>query len=268
MRHNFVNLLLAFTMTMMLCGCGSRERIVYIQGAEEIGQFQNETQYALTIRPDDKLTIIVNCKEPELAAPFNMQLQQRAFTHGSNSYIGNNSGNPQIFNVDRDGNIQYPTIGSLKVLGMTRSELQNYLQNYLVSNGYIQDPIVVVDFYGAKFSVLGEVARPGQFTMSSDRVTIFDAIAQAGDLTIFGERDKVRVIRDNAGKQEVVTLNMTDPDVIKSPYYYLRQNDVIYVEPNKTKASNREVSTLYTFGISIVSLLATLTNIVINVTKK
>lgn len=269
MRHIFINLLFAVTMAVMLSSCGSsRKRVVYIQGAEEIGAFKNETEYALTIHPEDKLSIIVNCKEPDLAAPFNMQLTPRAFTHGSSSYIGGNTGTPLIFTVDQEGYIQYPTIGKLKVEGMTRTQLQDYLINYLVSNGYIQDPIVVVEFTSAKYSVLGEVVRPGQFTMGSERVTLFDAIALAGDLTVFGERDKVRIIREDKGKQEVATLNLLDPEIIKSKYYYLQQNDVVYVEPNKSKASNREVSSLYTFGISFVGILVSVTNLIVTLTKK
>jgi len=268
MRYLFVNLMFVLLVAVTLCSCASREKIIYIQGAEEIGTFQNPNSYALTIQPDDKLTIIVSCKEPELAAPFNMQLTQRAFTTQGNITFSQYGGNPQIFWVDLEGNIQYPTIGKLKVTGMNRYELQDYIQNYLVSNGYIQDPIVSVDFYNAKFSVLGEVASPGQFAMTSDRVTLFDAIALARDLTIYGERDKVRVMREEEGKQIVATLDLKDPKIIESPYYYIHHNDVIYVEPNKTKASNREVSTLYSFGISIVSLLATLTTLTINIINK
>lgn len=268
MRHVLTNLLLAVTLVVMLSSCSTaQKKIVYIQGAEEVGSFQNSNSYALSIRPDDRLTILVNSKEPELAAPFNMQLNQRAFTAGSNVTFSYGSGTPQIFVVDQRGEIQYPTIGKLKVEGMTRFELQDYLQNYLVSNGYIQDPIVTVDFYGAKYSVLGEVNSPGQFPMSGDRVTLFDAISSARDLTIYGERDKVRVIRDEDGKQTVVTLDLKDPKIIESPYYYIHHNDVIYVEPNKSKASNREVSSLYQFGISIVSIIVTVTNLMITISR-
>jgi polysaccharide export outer membrane protein len=158
-------------------------------------------------------------------------------------------------------------MGKLKVAGLTRYELRDTIQNYLISNGFIQDPIVTVEFYNARYSVIGEVTRPGQYAMTNDRITIFDAVANAGDLTIFGERDKVRVLRDKEGTQEYHTLDLKDPEIMKSPYYYLQQNDVVYVEPNKSKASNREVSSLYTFGISIVSVLLTVTNIIISVTR-
>lgn len=259
MKHFFSNLFYGLALVLMLSSCGAREKIVYIQGAEEVGSFENTTPYMLTIRPDDKLSIIVNCKEPELAAPFNMMLQQRAFTAQSGqvtmSYGG---GSPQIFWVDPEGCIQYPTIGKLPVKGMTRYQLQDYIANYLKENGYIQDPIVSVDFYSAKYSVLGDVARPGQFSFTSDRVTVLDAISLAGDLTIYGERDKVRLIRQDDGKEIVVTLDLKDPEIMKSPYFYMQQNDVLYVEPNKSKASNREVSSLYSFGLTLLSSALTI----------
>lgn len=253
MRRLFANLLFALMVIVTLSGCSSRQRVVYIQGADEIGTFQNENPYMLTIRPDDRLTIIVSCKEAELAVPFNLFLTPKAFSSAS-SNLSSGYGTPQTFWVDQNGEIEYPTIGKLKVQGMTRYELRDYLQNYLLSNGYIQDPIVTVDFFNAKYSVLGEVTRPGQFAMTSDRTTLFDAIAAAGDLTVFGERDKVRFIREQDGKKVVVSLDLTDPEIIKSPYFYLQQNDIIYVEPNTARASNREVSSLYQFGISFVSL--------------
>lgn len=254
MRHLFANLLFALMVVATLSGCASRQRVVYIQGAEEIGTFQNDNPYMLTIRPDDRLTIIVSCKEAELAVPFNLALTPKAFSSATSTISSNSAGTPQTFWVDQNGEIEYPSIGKLKVQGMTRYELRDYLQNYLLSNGYIQDPIVTVDFFNAKYSVLGEVARPGQFTMASDRITLFDAIAAAGDLTVFGERDKVRFIREQDGKKTVATLDLTNPEIIKSPYFYLQQNDIIYVEPNKARASNREVSSLYTFAISFISL--------------
>lgn len=268
MKNCISKLFAAVATIVMLASCGSREKIVYIQGADEVGTFENATVYNPTIQPDDRLTIIVNCKEQELATPFNMMLSQRAFTNATGANIATYSGGtPQVFWVNPEGNISYPTIGDLYVVGMTRVELKKKLENYLKENGYIQDPIVVVEFYGAKYSVLGEVTRPGQFTMASDRVTILDAIAQAGDLTIFGERDKVRLVRDRGGKQVVASIDLRDKELMNSEYYYLQPNDVLYVEPNKTKASNREVSSLYSFGISLVSLAATLTNIIINVTR-
>jgi len=257
MKPLLTKIVCAFCAVVLLSGCGARKKIVYVQGASEIGTFDNKTSFSQRIKTDDRLTIIVNCKDPELAAPFNMQLTQRAFTGGQQiaSYSG---GTPMTFWVNENGDIDYPTIGMLHVAGMTRRDLQEYLQNYLRDNGYIQEPVVVVEFSGAKISVLGEVNHPGQFTMTSDRVSLFDAIAMAGDLNIYGERDKVRLIREVGGEQHVYTVNLTDPQVINSEYYYLQQNDVLIVEPNASKASNREVSSLYSFAVSLTSLALTI----------
>lgn len=248
----------ALVACIILCSCGAREKVVYIQGAENMGEIVNPYSYSARIKKDDQLNIIVNCKVPELAQTFNMTLNNRAFSGSSTTSLATSSGSPQIFWVDANGDINYPTIGKLHVEGMTRSELAAHLEKYLKDNGYIQDPIVNVTFYNYKISVLGEVAKPGQFNLTNDRVTILDAIAMAGDLTIYGERDKVKVLREDAGAVKTYVLDLRDPNLLANECYYLHQNDVVYVEPNKTKASNREVSTLYTFGISLTSLALTI----------
>lgn len=260
MKSFFTKLLCAVCAVALFSGCAARKKIVYIQGASEIGTFENPYAYSQKIKADDRLAIIVSCKEPELAAPFNMQLTQRAFT-GGQSIQNYNGGSPMIFWVNADGDINYPTIGMLHVAGMTRTQLQKYLQDYLIENGYINDPIVTVEFNDARINIIGEVARPGQYSMG-ERHTIFDAIAQAGDLTIYGERNKVRLIRDIEGTQKVYTVNLTDPEILKSDVFYLQQNDVIIVEPNNSKASNREVSSLYNFAISLVSIALTITTFI------
>lgn len=267
MKHLLKSLFFAIVACVMLSSCGARKKIVYIQGADTL-QLVNTYDYATRIQKDDQLSIIVSCKEPELAAPFNMELSQRAFTSKSASVTYSNSGgSPQIYWVDGKGDINFPTIGTLHVEGMTRADLARYLQKYLIDNGYIQDPIVNVTYLNHKFSVLGEVANPGQYTMAVDRVTIFDAIAMARDLTIYGERDKIRLIREVEGKVTVSTLDLRDPNIVTSPYYYIQQNDVIYVEPNKSKASNREVSSLYSFAVSLTSLAITVATFIRTVSK-
>ncbi len=249
----------SFLLLGILASCHTREKVVYMQGAAMSESLEMTNAYSPRIKKDDQLLIIVNSKNPEVAAPFNMQLTQRAFTGGSSySSIGlNGGGSPQVFWVDPNGEIDYPAMGKLKVEGMTRLELADMIKNYFVSTGLISDAVVNVMFNNYKISVLGEVNRPGQFTITTDRVSVFDAIAMAGDLTIFGERDKVHVYREQDGKQITCDLDLRDPNIIKSPCYYLQQNDIVYVEPNNTKASNREVSSLYTFGISLASLALT-----------
>lgn len=257
MKKALKNLLFIIFAITLLTACHSRENIVYIQGASELGAQTPTAEYSARIKKDDQLNIIVNCENPEVAAPFNMQLNQRAFA-GNSSISSYGTGTPQVFWVDANGEINYPVLGKLKVEGKTRNEVAAEITEFLVSNGLVKDPIVNVTFNNYKISVLGEVLRPGQFNITNDRVTVFDAIALAGDMTIYGERDKVRLIREENGKVNTYDLDLRDPKFLSSPYYYLHQNDVLYVEPNKTKATNREVSSLYSFGISLASLALTI----------
>lgn len=224
-----------------------------------MGEVINPYSYSAKIKKDDELSIIVNSKVPELAQPFNMMLSRRAFSGGEGNSVGTTTGGtPQSFWVDQNGDINYPTIGRYHVEGMTRLELAKELEQYLQENGFIQEPIVNVFFNNHKISVLGEVAHGGQFAMTHDRLTIFDAIAKAGDLTIFGERKNVKVLREEDGVMKTYVLDLTNAKVLEHECYYLHQNDVVYVEPNNTKANNREVSSLYSFGISLTSLALTI----------
>jgi len=253
---------------LLLCSCHSRQKIVYLQQDASSALFSNDTPYETHIAPDDQLSILVTCSDLTLAVPFNLQRPQASMNEGG----GSNSSNYQdietlYYRVDAEGYILFPTIGRLKVLGMTRRQLSAYLTDYLKQQGYIQDPLVNVVFIGAHYSVLGEVNNPGKFNMNQERVTLFDAIASAGDLTIYGERDKVRLVRPTAGGQQVVTLNLKDPQVLSSPYYYIHNGDMIYVEPNSTRASNREVSSLQSLAISITSILITVASLIVTITR-
>lgn len=265
---------------LLMTSCGSsRDKIVYLQGADEMGTFQNQFDFNARIQPEDQLAILVSCKEQELAQPFNLSIAGSSYMYSGGAGSTSNRipgsvtmGQSQYsttlaYWVDRDGCIQYPTIGNFKVAGMTRTQLADSIQNYLIHNGYIQDPIVNVYFCNSHISVLGEVNQPGMKSFSNDRVSVFDAIAMAGDVNIFGERDKVRIIRDENGKINVYTLDLRDPNILTSENFYLRHNDILYIEPNKSKASNREVSSLYSFGLTIISSLISIATFVITVTK-
>lgn len=256
--RNFVFILLLFATCVLTSSCSALKDVVYMQGSEHIGEVINPNPYSARIQKDDQLNIIVNSKVPELAQPFNMMLNQRAFAGGNNVSFSTNGGSPQVFWVDPNGDINYPTIGRYHVEGLTRLELAKILEDYLRDNGFIQEPIVNVSFYNFKISVLGEVNRPGQFTLTNDRVTILDAIAMAGDLSIFGERKNVKVVREENNVQKTYLVDLTSSKLLSHECYFLHQNDVVYIEPNKTKASNREVSNLYSFGISLTSLALTI----------
>lgn len=267
MKRYILSLVFLTLALLLLSSCHSRQKIVYLQQAHT-GLFSNDTPYEAHIALDDQLSILVTCSDLTLAVPFNLQRPQASMNEGG----GSNSSNYQdtetlYYRVDADGCILFPTIGRLKVVGMTRRELSVYLTDYLREQGYIQDPLVNVAFIGAHYSVLGEVNNPGKFNMNKERITLFDALASAGDLTIYGERDKVRLVRPTADGQQVITLNLKDPEVLSSPYYYIHSGDMIYVEPNSTRAANREVSSLQSLAISITSILITVASLIVTITK-
>lgn len=253
------NLFCLFFLVGMLASCHTREKVVYLQGIAELEPQEIPVAYSPRIKKDDQLLIIVNSeKNAEVAAPFNRQLTQKAFTGGGGSIsMGGGSGTPLVYWVDPNGEIDYPSMGKLKVEGMTRMELADMIRNYLRTTGMVSDAIVDVMFNNYKISVLGEVGKSGQFEIKTDRISIFDAIAMAGDLTVYGERDKVHVYREQDGKLTTYDVDLRDPNIVTSPGYYLQQNDIVYVEPNNTKVSSREISPLYTFGISLASLALT-----------
>lgn len=243
---------------LTLIGCNSSKKVVYLQDAVPMGQQAITSKYDLRIKKDDMLSIIVNCKEPALAAPFNMQLIPDAFT-GANQVTGSyGSGTPQGFLVDSNGEIDYPIFGKLQVEGLTRMELAEAIAHFLKSNGYINDPVVNVKLINFKVSVLGEVQRPGVLKIDSERITLLEALAQAGDLSIYGRRQNIKLVREEGGKREVVNLDITDPTLLNSPYYFLQQNDMVYVEPNKSKVFQGTVSTFWSPVLSVISLLTTI----------
>lgn len=271
-RHFAIRLLTlclpAVLALVALSGCHSRDKIVYVQGAAEVGTFEPQGGYEAHIAPDQLLSILVTCSDLQLAVPFNLQRPQAPLQEGGGNYSANHLDNENLsYRVDGDGCIQFPSMGRLHVAGMTRSELARTIRDHLVGHGLITDPIVNVAFSDAHFSVLGEVNAPGVKEMRQERVTIFEALAAAGDMTIFGERDKVRLIRMTDGREHVATLDLRDPQLIAGPYYFIHSGDVIYVEPSGTRAANREVSSLSSFAISLTSILVTIASLVITVTK-
>lgn len=267
MRNFLQYLTLAVVAMTLLCSCHSRQKIVYIQNADHQGVYQQTTSYEARIAPDDQLSILVTCSDLLLAVPFNLQRPQAPLSEGGSTNTNYQDNDNLYYHVDAQGCIQFPTMGTLKVEGMTRSELSARLTDYLRSNGYIQDPLVNVSFVGAHYSVLGEVNQPGRYQMSHERITVLEALAAAGDMTIFGERDKVRLVRRGQAQEQVVTLDLRDPALLSSPYYYMRHGDVLYVEPSGTRAANREVSSLQNLAISVTSILITVVSLIVTLTK-
>lgn len=249
-KFNFGLIIIAFT--LFISSCASQKQVVYFQGIPDEYEVVREDSYEIKIRPDDLISIMVNSRDPKLAQMFNLPLvsyQMNDKVTGQNRVLG--------YLVNQDGEINFPQLGVLKIEGMTRDELTKYITKQLIDKGYVTDAVVTVQFLNFQVSVMGEVARPGSFTVETDRITIFDALSNAGDLTIYGVRDRVKVIREIDGKTKVSTVNLLDPDILTSPYYYLQQNDVVYVEQNKAKSGQREINsnrTIATFA-SVISVI-------------
>jgi len=260
-----LSFVLLFFLSVMLTGCGSVKNIAYLQNSDSINFDNSRFLYDARIMPKDQLSITVNTTTPDASLPFNLLLQNE-YTQGRNMSA---SGMLMPYLVDNDGFINFPIIGRLHVAGLTKSEAERLIfekiRPYMAES---ENPVVTVRMSSYSVSVLGEVNRPGSFQVSREKITILEALAQAGDLTIYGVRDKVKLIREDAtGKKQIVTLNLNDANIVNSPYYYLQQNDVVYVEPNNIKAQNSKVGQTTTLWFSATSILISLTSLLYNILK-
>ena len=251
---------------LILTGCGSAKNVAYFQNSDSINFEQSRYLYDARIMPKDQITISVNTTTPEVSLPFNLLLQN-AYQQGRS--VSSAGGTLMPYLVDNEGYIKMPIIGKLKVGGLTKSEAEDLvtekIRPYMAET---ENPVVTVTMASYSVSVLGEVARPGSFLVSREKITILEALAQAGDLTIYGVRDRVKLIREDAtGKKSIVKLNLNDANIVNSPYYYLQQNDVVYVEPNNIKAQNSKVGQTTTLWFSATSILVSLTSLLYNILK-
>ncbi|WP_303224505.1 polysaccharide biosynthesis/export family protein [Alistipes communis] len=251
---------------LLLASCATNKRAAYIQQVQTDIPTAIEQDYQIRIKPLDRLTVTINSKDPELAAPFNAASSYNSL-NGLSTYSSSSNGNLQILTVDKEGKIQLPIIGEIDCDGLTRNELAKKIENTIRENGMVHDPIVIIQFADVKFSVLGEVARPGQFSITKDRISLFDALAMAGDLTIYGQRENVALIREENGMRTVHYFDLKNPDILTSPYFYLQQDDVVYVTPNKYKAQAGEINQNRSFYISLVSVAVSVATLLVTITR-
>ena len=248
----------------LLTACQSYKKVPYLQDAEVVlYSTQDEQLYDAKIMPKDLLTIVVSCTSPELAAPFNLTVATQ-----NNAVLNYTTTQPvlQQYLVDNEGNINFPVLGELHVGGLTKKATEQMIVEKL--KPYITEtPIVTVRMVNYKISVIGEVSRPGVYTVNNEQVNVFEAVAMAGDLTIYGKRDNVRIIRTVDGKQNLVTINLNDENIIYSPDFYLRQNDIVYVEPNKAKKQSANIGSSTNLLISITSILISLAGLMVNILR-
>jgi len=265
-KMNIKKLVLSFAAAMLLVGCGSHKEVAYFQNSPYVDLSQSQYLYDARIMPKDQLTITVSCIDDAAAAPFNMTVPTPYSVSNRSTY---SQPMLQSYLVDNNGNINFPIIGLLHVGGMTKLEAENMIQEKIRPYMSAQEnPIVTVRMTAYQISVLGEVARPGSFTVSREKITILEALAQAGDLTIWGQRKNVQLVREDAlGQKSIHYIDLTDANLINSPYYYLQQNDLIYVTPNKVKSQNSSVGSMTTLWFSATSILISLTSLLYNILK-
>ena len=254
---------------VLLTSCSTPKNVAYIQNSDSIDYAKSEFLYDARIMPKDILTITVNTVNPEAAAPFNLIVSTEMNTNSRGNLTASGQRALQSYLVDNNGCIDFPVVGKLQVGGLTKSMceklIHDKIQRYMNAE---ENPIVTVRMSNYKISVIGEVNRPGMFTVGNEKINIFEALAQAGDLSIYGVRDRVKLIRENAkGRKEIHTINLNDANIVNSPYYYLQQNDVVYVEPNQVKARNSAIGTSTTIWISVTGALVSLASLIVNVLK-
>ena len=258
---------LAAVAVLAVTSCSTPKNAAYIQNSDDVDYAKSEYLYDARIMPKDILTITISTVNPEASAPFNLVVRPTLTSVTSN--ISTSGGALQIYLVDNNGCIEFPVVGTLQVGGLTKSMceklIHDKIKRYMNAE---ENPIVTVRMSNYKISVIGEVNRPGMFTVGNEKINIFEALAQAGDLSIYGVRDRVKLIRENAkGRKEIHTINLNDANIVNSPYYYLQQNDVVYVEPNSVKAKNSAIGTSTTIWISVTGALVSLASLIVNILR-
>lgn len=259
MFHLFRKLFYAAIAGLLLLSCNTSKQILYLQDAQIQTPKKVVAGSNITIQPKDMVSIIVSSKDQELAALFNLtRYQSMVGPAGSTTQRGEISG----YTVDTDGCIDFPVVGKLKVLDLTRHQLATLIKDTLIKSNLIKDPVVTVDFMNLYISVMGEVKDPGRYKIERDQITLLDAISMAGDLTIFGKRDGITVIRETNGERIIYKVDIRSAALFDSPVYYLKQNDIIYIEPNKIRAGQSTINEnnlkSVSLWISVASLISTI----------
>ena len=239
-----------FLLFILLQSCASRKNVAYLQDVNNNSNSQTEANYEPVLKNDDLLSIIVSANDPEITYMFNIPQIQGSYK------VNENQDGIKTYLIDTKGEIEFPVIGRIKLAGLTRTQAIDKLAEKI--KPYITNPTINLRILNYKISVLGEVNKAGNYTINSERITLLEAIANAGDLTIYGRRDNILIIREKDDKKTYNRIDITKSDFINSDFYYLTQNDVVIVEPNKTRVNSSSFGPNVTATISALSVLATI----------
>ncbi|MGN0222318.1 MAG: polysaccharide biosynthesis/export family protein [Prevotella sp.] len=264
----FCKILSLTLMVLAAVSCSTPKEISYFQDLQPgVTELTVTDPVEIKVRPKDKLSILVNAQDQKLTNMFNLPILSQQIGLDNMGSSGTSRG-VSGYTVDTNGYINFPVLGKVKVEGMTREQIAEYLTVQIKEQELIKDPVVTVEFMNLGVSVLGEVNKPGRISINRDNMTILDALSEAGDLTIFGKREKVLVLRQENGKQRVYGINLCSADhIYTSPVYYLQQNDVVYVTPNDTKSRQSTVNgntvRSTSFWISLASLITSIAVLIV-----
>lgn len=245
----------------LLTSCASKEDVIYFNGVNSSDNSIGLDSYSPTYHIDDELVIVVNAIDAEAAKPFN----QTAVSVSNDLGMARGQERIQTYIIDSEGNVDFPVLGKIKLAGLNRAQGTKLIGDML--NDYIKNPIVNIRTVNYKITVLGEVNRPGTYTATNERITLIEALGMAGDMTIYGERENVLVIQDYDGKKTYTRVNLKSDDLFESPVYYLSQNDVVYVEPNNTRARASSIGAGTAVLFSALGLLISITTLVVTISN-
>ena len=246
-------------MILMMVGCGSSKLVAYWQNIDSISLAASKGLFDAKIMPKDELTILVQTTDPLTSEPFN--LRSTGQTTSKNQITG--------YLVDNDGMINFPIVGKIHVAGLTKTEcedlIKSKIQPYLART---ENPLVSVRTSSYRITVIGEVNKPGVIPVATEKISLVEALAEAGDMTVYGKRDNILLVReDKSGEKHKVRLNMNDANIINSPYYYLQQNDIVYVEPHKVKARNTFFGSNTSIFYSVIGITTSLASLLITILR-
>lgn len=259
-----INKLISLSLVALLLtsSCATRKEIVYFQEAHNGETLRTTPAKHILLRPLDKVSILVNSKDASLASLFNLPITAYRVGAGELSPL-NSSQQVSLYTISEEGYVEIPVLGKIHIAGLTREVAAQRIKTALESSALLKDAVVTVEFANLSFSVMGEVNKPGRQIIDKDKITLLDALGMAGDLTIYGKRDNVLVLRQEGDTQQVYRIDLRSAErLMSSPAYYIQQNDIIYVEPNAMRARQSTVNgntvLSSSFWISLASLGTTI----------
>ena len=266
MKKLIIPFVFATLLGFVFSGCAGSKKVAYFQNADSVELENSAGLYDAKIMPKDMLTITVSTTDPAAATPFNLSVTNTLSVTGQ---LSQGAGSLQGYLVDNDGIINFPVVGKIKVGGLTKTQCQDLIcervKPYLAAT---ENPIVTVRMSSFRVTVIGEVGSPKVIPVSTEKMSVIEALASAGDLTIYGKRDNVMLIREDAeGRKTVHRLNLNDVNIISSPYYYVQQNDIIYVEPNNVKAKNSAIGSSTSIWFSFIGIVTSIASLLVNILR-